>query len=260
MKNLLRSEFMPLIMAGLGVLGFLLRRGLYAVAVDHKDLLLAGHPLQWGLFLVTAAAIALAVCYGMAKEQGGALSGTRLSAVGYIALAAGILIALLPEGFGGNGLAGLRTILGILVSLAMAAGALQRFRGQKVFFLVPGLGCVFFAVHMVSCYQGWSSNPQILDYLYTLLASVSLMLFAYQQSACAANCGSGKLLRLFGSLSVFCGITALSGTEFPVLYLTGSFWALTVLCCPDAAEASPNEENQTDSGEEGEGPLPEETE
>ena len=164
MNNLLRSKFVPLIMAGLGIVGFALRQGLYTVALDHKNLLLAGHPLQWLLFAVTAAAIGLAVLSGMGKEQR-SNGGCRLAALGSIVLAAGILIALLPEGFAVSGLARMRSILGILAAAAMIAGAIQQLRGQRVFFLLPGILCVFFAVHMVSCYQGWSSNPQTLDYL-----------------------------------------------------------------------------------------------
>ena len=239
----LRSKFVPLIMAGLGIVGFALRQGLYTVALDHKGLLLAGHPLQWLLFAVTAAAIGLAVLSGMGKEQR-SNGGCRLAALGSMVLAAGILIALLPEGFAVSGLARMRSILGVLAAAAMIAGAIQQLRGQRVFFLLPGILCVFFAVHMVSCYQGWSSNPQILDYLYTLLTSVGLMLFAYQQSACAADCGNGMLLKIFGCLSVFSGITALSGTEYPAMYLCGSLWALTTLLCPEAPEAVPHGEEQ----------------
>lgn len=229
-----QSKFMPLVMAGLGVVGFLLRKGLYGVALDAKNLLVDGHPLQWLLFLVTAAAIVLAVMCDGSREGLG--HGNIPTAAGYLVLAAGVLMSVLPQGFDGTGLTRMRNILGILTSLAMVLGAVQRFRGRQVFFLVPGLGCVFFAVHMVSCYQGWSSNPQIQDYLYTLLSSVALMLFAYQQSALAADCGSRKLRNIFGSLSVFFGITALSGTEYPLIYLSGSIWALACLLWPEGME------------------------
>lgn len=247
--NRLCSKFTPLALAGLGVVGFFLRKGLYAVALDHKNLLLEGHPLQWLLFLVTAFAIAMAALYGMGTEPGNAPHSGKVAAIGSIALAGGILMALLPEGFAVGGLSRMRNVLGILAALAMMAGAVQQLRGQKVFFLFPGIVCVFFAVHMVSCYQGWSSNPQILDYLYTLLASVGLMLFAYQQTACAADCGSGKLMRLFGSFSIFCGITALSGTEYPAMYLAGSFWVLTALCCPEAPSIPREEESSPEETE-----------
>ena len=56
MNYLPRSKFMPLVMAGMGIVGFFLRSGLYHAALDHKNLLLAGHPLQWLLFLATAVA------------------------------------------------------------------------------------------------------------------------------------------------------------------------------------------------------------
>lgn len=255
MKNLVNSKYLPLFMAGLGIVGFALRRGLYAVALDHKNLLIAGHPLQWLLLLVTLAAMALAFLSGAGAGRCG--TPGRLAALGCLALAVGISLELLPQGFSGGGLSRLRCILGILASLAMVAAAVQNLLRKPTFFLLQGIVCVFFAVHMVSCYQGWSSNPQILDYLYTLLAAVGLMLFAYQQSACAADCGSGKLLRLFGSVSIFCGITALSGTEFPALYLTGSFWALTALCCPEPVPAmEPPESPLEASGD----TFPEETE
>ena len=236
MKNLVNSKYLPLFMAGLGVVGFCLRKGLYAVALDHKNLLLAGHPLQWLLFLVTAAAIALVVIYGMAKEQSKLLWESKLTAAGCLVLAVGILVSLLPEGFAAGGLSRLRFLLGLLAAAAMVAAGVQSFLGKPAFFLLPGLVCIFCAVHMLSCYQSWSSNPQILDYLYTLLSSVGLMLFAYQRSALAADCGSEKLAKLFGCITLFCGLTALSGTEYPWLCLAGSIWAFTGLLSRPAEE------------------------
>lgn len=227
MKTLLKSKYLPLAALALGAVGFVLRKGLYAAALDHKNLLLPGHPLEIGLWVVTLLAILLAVVAARKAEDSGA--SKAVGAVGCAVLAVGILASVLLGGFSLSGLSLARAVLGLLAAVAMAAAAALRLKGKPVFFLFYGAVCIFFAVHMVSCYQGWSSNPQIQDYLYSLLSCVGLMLFAYQKTACAVNFGNRRLMLGLGLITVFACITALSGTEDSLLYLAGGIWAATNL-------------------------------
>ena len=227
MQNLLKSKYLPLVAPVLGLVGFGLRKGLYVTAVDTKNLLQAGHPLEIALWAVVVLAAVVAVIAGRQQPATGK-SVPAVSFAGSILLAAGILATVLGS-FGLYGLALARSILGILAALSLVAAAVQQLQKKPVFFLLYGVVCIFLAVHMVSCYQGWSSNPQIQDYVFTLLACVGLMLFAYQKTACAVSCGSMGLMRFIGTMTVFCCFTALSGTECLLLCLAGGIWVIAGL-------------------------------
>lgn len=235
MKHLLKSKRLPILIALLGVMGLMLRKGLYAVALDGKNLLLSGHPLEWLLWLVTAAAFGL-ILLGVRNRKGSNLYEENCqpslpAALGAVAMAVGIGVSVFLTGPDISGTLGLVwKITGGLSVTAMILVAKARWEGKQPIFLLHGIVCIFFAIHMVGCYQGWSRNPQIQDYVFTLLADLGLMLFGYQQTAFDADSGNPRLQRLFGLLTAYCCFVALSGTEYPLLYLTGGIWALTNLC------------------------------
>lgn len=235
MKQLRTSKYLPIFIAALGVFGLILRMVLYAVAVDRKNLLLSGHPLEWLLWLVTAAAFALGIA-GVWKRKGSELYADHFApsapaAIGAVAAAAGIGVTVFLNWSGVSGtLALVWKITGVLAAAALILVAKFRREGKQPLFLFHCIVCIFFAIHMVSCYQNWSSNPQIQDYVFTLLASVGLMLFSYQQTAFDADAGNARLQTGIGLLTGFSCIVALSGTVYPILYLTGGIWVLTNLC------------------------------
>jgi hypothetical protein len=230
MKNYLHYKNLPLITAVLGAAGFGLRKLLYAVAEDGKGLIPYAHPLTVGLWILTAAALGLALWGIRNADEPDSGGSSRLAAAGCVAAAIGIGLTVLLHAPVSSGALGLFwRVLGILSFASLVVAAMQRWQGKQPYFLLSAVVCVFFAVHMVSGYQNWSRNPQIMDYVFTLLAGISLMLFAYQQGACAADCGSRRLLLLFGTMAVFFCFVCLSGTDNPLLYLTGGLWAMTNL-------------------------------
>ncbi len=229
MKTLMKSKNLPILALVLGAVGFVLRMGLYLTALDSKNLLLRWHPLEIALWLVTAAAFAL-MFLGTRKTCESEPRPSVAAALGALAVALGIGVSVFLIGSDLGGTLGLvwKATGGLSVT-AMILVAKARWQGKEPFFLLHGIVCIFFAIHMVGCYQGWSSNPQIQDYVFTLLSSVGLMLFAYQQTALDADTGNVRLQRLFGLLAAFCCLVALSGTEYPLLYLTGGIWTMTNL-------------------------------
>lgn len=238
MKNHLHTKYLPVIMAALGCAGFGLRRLLYLLTEDGKGLISVGHPLEWALWAVTAAAVILALQGTKHREE--PFSGgfpLMASAAGCVAAAIGIGLTVLLNAPASSGVLGMVwKILGVMSFASLTAAAKQRWEGKQPFFLLNAVVCVFLAVHTVSSYRGWSSNPQVMDYVFTLCASIALMLFAYQQGACAVDCGKHRLLLCYGLLAVFFCAVCLSGTEYPLLYLTGGIWALTNLTLPAPAE------------------------
>ncbi len=234
MKNILKPEKLPLLTVALGSIGLVLRLLLYMVAVDEKNLVRMGHPLEILLWLVTAAAAVLVIagvrnCAG-SRRYSHNFGPSRLGAVGTAALAVGVVVTVLEGGVAPAGLELVRDLLGVLSGAGLLVAAFSRWQGKKPFFLLYGLVCVFFAIHMVSSYQLWSSNPQIQDYVFTLIACIGLMLFSYQQAAFCAGLGKRRRLLAMGLTSVFSCLVCVSGTENPILYLTGGIWAVTNLC------------------------------
>ena len=59
MKTILNTKTIPALTAGLGSAALLLRAGLYLLGTDDKGLLIALHPLNLLVWVVTAAALAL---------------------------------------------------------------------------------------------------------------------------------------------------------------------------------------------------------
>lgn len=240
MKNLLKPKNLPVLVMDLGLLGLILRGGLYAVAVDDKNLLLRGHPLEIALWLITAAVVVL-VLSAVRKQAGSgcyedSFGASRMGALGTAMLAVGIFVTVLKDGLAVSGLEQIRDILGIASGAAMAVVAFCRWKGQKPFFALHALVCVFFAIHMVTCYRGWSSNPQIQDYVFSLFACVGLMLFSYQQAAFAVDAGKRRILLGVGLLAAYACFVSLSGTNNWILYFTGGNWIILDLCCLKAEE------------------------
>ena len=234
MKHLMNSKILPVFTAALGILGCALRLLLYTVAVDEKNLIPLWHPLEILLWLVTAAAAVLVL--GLIRQlrnthcDAGRFRPDFSGAAGSAVMAAGLFVTALLDGLALSGLDMVRDLLAIVSAGAMLAIALCRWKGKEPFFLLHAVVCVFFAVHMVGCYRSWSSNPQLMDYVFTLFASVGLMLFAFYHGCLESGMGKLRMLPGVGLLTTYCCIVALSGTDYTVLYLCGAVWCLTDLC------------------------------
>ena len=232
MKTLCNSKLLPVFTAILGGVGCGLRWTLYRQTVDSKNLIPVGHPYEWILWAVTALAAVLVIAKLWPlhhAEDAKPFRPAPVAAVGCVIGAVGILTAVLGDGIQMSGMALVRDLLGILAAAALVAVAVYRWLGREPLFLLHTAVCVFFAVHMVNCYELWSCNPQLMDYIFTLLANVGLLLFAFYHACLEAELPKPRLLGGAGLLTAYCCMVALSGTEFPLLYLCGGIWALTNL-------------------------------
>lgn len=235
MKQENRIRRMPAAALALGGVCLALRLGLYAVAVDEKGLLLRGHPLEKILWAVAAAACLLVALVVWRREGSDRyeenFAPSAGAAFGHFLLAGGIALTVLtnvPGVFGTLGF--VWKLLGLLsVPLLLWAGVC-RLRGKKPLFLIHGVLCVFLLIHIMNQYQRWCGNPQLMDYVFALLGSMMLAFFAYYTAAFEAGCANPRMHLLSGLLAVLLCTGALSGAEFPLLYLGGTAWALTDLC------------------------------
>lgn len=235
MNNLLNSKNAPFLTLILGGIGAALRWLLYALTADEKNLIPLGHPLEICLWVITAVALLLILIEILplrnAENSPNRFRPSLTAALGALAAAVGIgLTVLLPGGNIEGKLGFARKILGLASAAALLAAAFCRIRGREPFFGLHAVVCVFFAVHMVSCYRIWSSNPQLMDYIFSLFASIGLMLFAFYQGCLEAGMGKLRLLPIIGLFTGYCCMVALSGTDHMLLYLSGGLWTLTNLC------------------------------
>lgn len=235
MKNVRKLKYLPGLVLILGLVGMVLRRGLYALAEDGKGLLTPLHPLEIGLWAVTAAAAVLilaVVCQlGGSNRYADNFDASVKAGAGSLAFAAGALLTVLlaREEAPGYLTAAWRG-LGVLAALAMGAAGYCRVQGKRPQFLLHLAVCVFLMVHMVAHYQSWSGNPQLQDYVFSLLGCGVLMLFAYYNTAFDVGSGKRRMQLATGLLAVYLCCVAASRTEYPLLYLGGAAWALTDLC------------------------------
>lgn len=242
MKRIVKPEFAAAATVLLGIAGFFLYERLYATGLDVKNLLMAGHPMETALWLVTALAAAAAVVTGWSvsgsnryEEHFGA---SLAAALGNIFLAAGILLTVLPQPAVTAGLVGkLWKYLGIVSAPLLLCAAFSRAQGMKPFFATHAVPCLFFMLHLVCHYRLWCSNPQLQDYIFAFLATLGLMLLAYCHGAFEAEMGNCRMTLAAGLLTGYLCLVTLGNTPYVPLYLTGAFWAVTGLCKTGAASA-----------------------
>ena len=234
MKIKLKSTQLPILVLGISGVCFALRWLLYRVAVDEKNLLLSGHPLEVVLWLLTAAVAAVTVVAAWKLDGSNRYADNFRpsveAAAGAFLMAVGIGITLLMMGKAGSKLEWVRTGVGCLAAVSLVPAGISRFQGKRPFFVFHCLVCVFFGIYMFCSYRGWCGNPQLQDDVYELFAGVTLALFSYYQAAFDVGSGRRRMQLAMGLLAVFSCITALAHTEHWVLYLTATIWVATNLC------------------------------
>lgn len=219
---------LPLIAAALGGAGLLLRLALYLLE-EPSGLLPAGHFLH--IATVILSIVTGALMYKFSRRPG-KHTEYKPKAAAFGAFFAGLW--LLPVAFGileqaSGALDVLRTVLAFLSVPSLILTAWQHFKGRKPHFLTNGILCMFFLSHMICQYPLWCGNPQVEDYLLSLLACVFLSLAAYQRTACDLHMGNRRGLVFCSLMAGFFCICALVGAGDRRYYLAGALFALTNL-------------------------------
>lgn len=235
MKNLWKPTNLPAVTAGLGGAALVLRKLLYAAAVDEKGLLVANHPLEIILTLLSVAVlvyIAAAVWkLDGSGEYADNFSADKLALAGHLAFAAGIVLTLMTNGPRMNGYLGqLWLMLSYPAPVCLVLAGVARMQGKRPFFLLYLLPCLFLLLHIINHYQFWSGNPQLQDYVFTVFGSMALMLLAFYSAAFSVGIGRRRMQLGMGLAAVYLCMAELATTLYPWLYLGGILWALTGLC------------------------------
>ena len=234
MKGKFGSKGLPLLILLLGLAALALRKALYAVATDVKDLLLKGHPLELALIGLSAAALVLvALAAWKRKEADCAVaipSGNLPAAIGNLAAGAGILVTVLTQPAAMTNYLNMAwQIMGLAAPVCLLLMGAARLLGKRPFFLFPVAVCLFFLVHIVTRYQFWSSNPQMQDYVFALLGAMALTFFGFYTAAMEADCGSPRMRYGMGLAAIYLCLGELARSSCPALYLGGILWVLTEL-------------------------------
>lgn len=235
MKKLLRPALLPAAALGLGGIALVLRRMLYAVAVDHKGLLLSNHPLELALLVLTAV-MAAVIFLGVRKLDGSVryednFSASRLAGAGHLMAMLVILRTALLSTPAMSGYLGLLwKLLGYLAPVCLLLAGNVRRQGRQPFFLLYLIPSLFYVLHVVNHYQLWCSNPQLQDYVFTLFATLALAMVGYYNAAFAVGLGNRRMMLAAGLAAVYLCLAELAVSEEPLLYFGSMLWALTGLC------------------------------
>lgn len=222
MKN---RKWIPLLALLSGLVCAGLRWLLFRNHTDALGLLETGTLVETGIFLLTGLCLvlfALAARRGWAGENKLAAPGQMLGGLGIF------LTALGSSGQMAGPVGTLWKILGLVAGICLIVQGVCVARKRPASFLLPLVVCVFFLLHLIDNYRGWSSQPQLQKYLFDLLASLSLTFFSYCDAARKVSLGKPKTRIFSGLCAVYFCLAAIPGSpEFTVLYALCALWALT---------------------------------
>lgn len=236
-----RKLSVTVLLAGLAALA--LRMALYAAAVDAKGLLVRWHPLEITLTVLTLTVLAILVP-GVRKQEIPAGFETHFpaslpGAFGSAAAGTGILLTVLAGSSpSGSYLDAAWQILGLAAPACFLLAGLARVLGKKPFFLLHVVICLFFVLHIVTRYQLWSGNPQLQDYVFSLLGTMTLMFFGFYTAAREAGYGNYPIQLGMGLAAVYFCLGELARSSSPDLYLGGLLWVLTEIYAVTKPEAT----------------------
>ena len=121
-------------------------------------------------------------------------------------------------------------ILGILSAAALGLAGWCRFQGHRPNFLLHSVVAVYLMLRLICQYRHWSADPQMLDYCFSILATVSLMMAAYHRAAFDAGEGKRSSYAFFALTTAFFCCLSLVGWGDILYYLGIGAWMLTDLC------------------------------
>ena len=225
MKNGKCTPLLPFVL-GLACAG--LRWVLFQDHTDALGLLETGTLPETGIFLLTALSLVL---FALAARRNWDVENTKLAAPGQLLGGLGIFLAALTNAGQMTGpVAVLWKIMGLIAGVCLMLQGVCALTKRKAPFLLPLLPCVFFLLHLIDNYRGWSSQPQLQKYLFDLLAILSLAFFSYCNAAREVSLGKPKTRIFSGLCAVYFCLAAIPGNPaFTILYALCALWALTNL-------------------------------
>ncbi len=248
MKIDLKYNQLPLFAALCGGMGILLRLWQYGTGLDKDGLLRAGHPAS--ILVLTLSVLVIGVLIWFTRGFAGSGKYSRhypaspYGAAGAFAGAAGLLITAMVELVRRNGSFSLLSgLLGIAATAALTFTGLCRLKGLRPHFLFHTVVCLSVVLRLINRYQGWSSDPQLHDYCFQLLATVCIMLFSYHRAVLDTKSISRRRLVLLGLLGSYFCLLSVVASDGILFYAGMAGWMLTNLGSLDQPKDAPAEES-----------------
>lgn len=236
------SKLFLALAAGVGGIGLVLGRLLYALALDDRGLLVRGHLLSVLLCLTIPASLAIALlALPDRKEKAPVAPSPKLWApLGQGGAALAIAAAVITgDAAALEGAGTLWRILGLLAALGLLFAAWQQYRGKAPGFAGYLALCLFLLSHLISHYRQWCADPQILDYLFEMLGTVLWMLFAYYRACDCVGLPKPRMERATGLMTLTLCLTALGTRANLWLSLGGVLFAGACLYPGASGEETP---------------------
>ena len=227
MKHPFRSRILPLFTMGAGGLGLALRLWLYS-GIDSKGLLPIGHPANYGLFLLSAMTIGILflatreLTPRRVNKQFLRISGTVAYALAGLCL---ILTAILKLSGSMVRLAWVAVGAALVGGLILLLMAVMRYFRKRPPYWVSAIITIVLMLNTVAQCQVWGSEPQLQEYFFPLLASVFLILSAYEKTKFTAKRGDVRTLAFFSQCALFFCCISLNTAHW-LLYFGMMLWAV----------------------------------
>lgn len=212
---------LPRIALGAGILGFGLRLWLSLASTDPNGLMPSAHPSTILLLILTAAIL---VIFGLSakpitvQNTKSKLLPSLSECIGHCVAAAGILISCFSQNV---------TVLGIIAGLVaaacMALAGIDRLKGRTPNYLFLAAVTAYLALYLLQQYRHWNIDPQLLRYLFPMLALVFLMLATYYKAAADTEKGNLRALSFFHWGSIFLCCVGIADSHWP-FYLGMAIW------------------------------------
>ena len=247
MKKLWNLTYLPLAVLIAGAVGTLLRLWLLTAGRDAGGLLIAGHPAQILLVILSLGIFVLLLLSTRHLVQGDKFSFNFPSSLprflGALAAALGILVTSVVQlAAKGDSLHTASALLGLAAAGALAYAGFLNLRNQQPNLLLHGLVCVYLMVLLICQYRVWCSEPQIQTYCYPLLATVCTMLACYHNAMFDGDWGSRRWFTVFHLLAGFFCCISVVGDDMPLFYLAIGIWMFTDQCNLRPMSYSPKQE------------------
>ena len=171
-------RFLPFLVGAAA--GAALRRWQLSSAFDSEGQVISGSPSTWvlGILCALLVVLALIVVRRLPKRAGYEESFSSeapemaISLAAAVLLLAGCALDLMAAPRGANLLV---QFLGIASALCIAVTARQRYQGIVPKAALHILPCLYLVVRLIVDFKQWSVDPAVLDYCYTLFASITAM-------------------------------------------------------------------------------------
>lgn len=248
-KSVFRPKLLPYLTLITGAVCFIMRFFLMHYGMDEKGLLIETHPLNILLYIFSALFLAaLVMC--ILPLKGGTSRYHRLfpksvfSAVGCLFAASGALITYAGQLLNKmDTMSTITLVLAFLVAVCFGFLGFARQKGKRPHYLLHAGITLFLMFHLICQYQAWSPEPQLHLYLPQLLASVFLLLTAYQAVCLDIHKGDRRQYALYNQAALFFCFLSLTDTNL-FFYLGMGVWTGTNLCSLHISRHHTAEEKQ----------------